>query len=57
MIGRRISLDDGPYVVVGILPQAFHFPTLQPIDPLDGRMLVAIAARFGALRLIDNVLV
>ncbi len=31
--------------------------TLQPIDRLHGRILVAIAARFGAVRLIDNVLV
>jgi pantoate--beta-alanine ligase len=29
--------------------------TLEPIDPLRGRILLAVAARFGRARLIDNV--
>jgi pantoate--beta-alanine ligase len=33
------------------------FATLQPIDVLSGRVLVAVAVSFGATRLIDNVLV
>lgn len=32
IIGRTVNLDDGTYVVVGILPEDFVFPTLQPID-------------------------
>ena len=32
VVGRRVTLDDGTYEVVGILPQDFRFPTLQPID-------------------------
>jgi pantoate--beta-alanine ligase len=31
--------------------------TLQPADRFDGETLVAIAARFGAVRLIDNIIV
>jgi pantoate--beta-alanine ligase len=31
--------------------------TLQPVDRFDGETLVAIAARFGAVRLIDNIIV
>ncbi|AHG89432.1 Pantothenate synthetase [Gemmatirosa kalamazoonensis] len=31
--------------------------TLEPVDPLAGELLVAVAARVGGVRLIDNVLV
>jgi pantoate--beta-alanine ligase len=31
--------------------------TLEPIDPLSGELLIAVAARVGGVRLIDNVLV
>lgn len=31
--------------------------TLAPVDRIEGEVLVAIAARFGAVRLIDNVIV
>jgi pantoate--beta-alanine ligase len=31
--------------------------TLQPVTPLAGRILVAVAARVGPVRLIDNVIV
>ena len=31
--------------------------TFQPVDTVDGRVLVAVAARIGEVRLIDNVLV
>ena len=31
--------------------------SLRPVDRIDGEVLVAIAARFGAVRLIDNVMI
>ena len=44
----------------GITPEYFAAvaaDTLQPVQRLDGETLVAIAARFGAVRLIDNVII
>ena len=31
--------------------------TFQPVDTVDGRVLVAVAARVGSTRLIDNALI
>jgi len=31
--------------------------SLEPCDPIRGRVLVAVAARLGATRLIDNIVV
>ena len=31
--------------------------TLEPVDAVDGRVLVVVAARVGPARLIDNVLI
>jgi pantoate--beta-alanine ligase len=51
----RSILSDG-----GIVPEYFaavSAETLGPIDVIEGETLVAIAARFGSVRLIDNVIV
>ena len=36
--------------------EAVDFENLRPLDPLRGRILLAIAVRFGSIRLIDNIL-
>ncbi len=44
----------------GVEPEylaAVSAETLQPVNPLGGRILVAVAARVGPVRLIDNVIV
>ena len=44
----------------GISPEYFvavHPDTLEPVDPLRGEVLIAVAARVGPVRLIDNELV
>ena len=45
---------------LGVEPEYFEVvsaDTLAPVDPLAGELLVAVAARVGGVRLIDNVLV
>jgi len=32
ILGKTIDLDDGSYVVIGVLPEGFHFPTVQAVD-------------------------
>jgi pantoate--beta-alanine ligase len=56
------ALDAGRSVLndAGIVPEYFaavSSATLQPVRRFDGETLVAIAARFGAVRLIDNIIV
>ncbi|MDE3172595.1 MAG: pantoate--beta-alanine ligase [Gemmatimonadota bacterium] len=44
----------------GVAPEYFALvsaDTLEPVDPLAGRILVAVAAPVGPVRLIDNVIV
>ena len=51
--GRRILADDG------IEPEYFaavSADTLEPVTRIDGETLVALAARVGGVRLIDNVI-
>jgi pantoate--beta-alanine ligase len=52
--GRAVLAD------AGIEPEylaAVSATTLQPVDRVDGETLVAIAARLGAVRLIDNIII
>jgi len=49
----RAAMDGvGPEYVALVDPESF-----QPVPVVDGRVLVAVAARFGATRLIDNTIV
>jgi pantoate--beta-alanine ligase len=44
----------------GIVPEYFaavSAETLAPVQQIEGETLVALAARFGSVRLIDNVIV
>jgi len=53
-LGRSILIEEG------IEPEYFaavSAETLAPVEVIDGETLVAIAARFGSVRLIDNVIV
>ena len=53
-VGRSILIEEG------IEPEYFaavSAETLAPVDVIEGETLVAIAARFGSVRLIDNVIV
>jgi pantoate--beta-alanine ligase len=53
-IAERIAATPGAeldYVAV------VDWKTLLPVEPLTGRLLIALAVRFGMTRLIDNVLV
>ena len=58
----RCALDAGRAILAqaGIEPEYFaavDTSTLEPVASIEGETLVAIAARFGPVRLIDNVLV
>jgi pantoate--beta-alanine ligase len=55
-LGAGRSILDADAIQVEYL-SAVSTSTLQPVDRFDGETLVAIAARFGAVRLIDNVLI
>lgn len=35
--------------------ELYHYPSLQPVETINGVVLLAVAAKFGAARLIDNV--
>ena len=56
LLARASGLLDGRGVEVEYL-SIVSADTLAPLRTVDGEALVAIAARFGAVRLIDNVLV
>ncbi len=56
------ALNMGRYILSGAQVEPEYFAavdihTLQPVERFDGETLVAIAARFGAVRLIDNVII
>lgn len=36
--------------------EIYYYPSLKPVDTIDGKVLLAVAARFGAARLIDNII-
>lgn len=58
--GHALSAGRSLLENAGVMPEYFvavSSETLEPQDTLDGEVLVAIAARFGAVRLIDNVVV
>jgi predicted permease len=58
VIGRRITLDDGAYEVVGVLPREFRFPTLQTIDlmtPLGKNEALELTRASGTTTLVRNV--
>jgi predicted permease len=46
ILGRKLILDDGPYVVIGVMPRNFYFPTRDA--------LMWTAARFSAARYEDR---
>ena len=55
------ALADGTTILAdaGIIPEYFvvvSADTLEPVDDVNGETLVAIAAKLGDVRLIDNVL-
>jgi len=35
--------------------EIYYYPSLQSVETIDGRVLLAVAAKFGAARLIDNI--
>jgi pantoate--beta-alanine ligase len=56
------ALDGGRAILAaeGIAPEYFaavSAETLAPVERIEGETLIAIAARFGSVRLIDNVIV
>jgi pantoate--beta-alanine ligase len=57
---EALAAGAGVLTEAGIVPEYFaavSTETLAPVRRITGETLVAIAARFGAIRLIDNVLV
>ena len=48
IVGEQLAGVDAEYVAV-VDPETF-----QPVETVNGRVLVALAARVGATRLIDN---
>ena len=55
-LGRGQAVLDAAHIVPEYLA-AVDANTLQPVEQFAGETLVAIAARFGAIRLIDNVII
>jgi len=58
--GRALAAGEAILAEAGIAPEYFAAvspDTLQPVDRFTGETLVAIAAKVGGVRLIDNVLV
>ena len=65
LVEQRARIDDAIaharelLAAHGVVPEylaAVSTDTLQPVHVVDGETLVAIAARFGGVRLIDNVI-
>ena len=36
--------------------ELYYYPSLRPVNTIDGKILLAVAAKFGAARLIDNII-
>jgi pantoate--beta-alanine ligase len=52
-VGERLASVPGAVVDYA---EVVDYDTLQPLDRLRGQVLIAVAVKFGATRLIDNVL-
>ncbi len=62
VLGRTVTLNDAAYMVIGVLPRAFHFApaepadfwmSLQPVNPCDQRR--SCHNMYGVARLRDSV--
>lgn len=58
VIGRLVTLEDGNYVAVGVLPRGFRFPALGAIDvitPLGKNEALELARRNGTTTIVGDV--
>jgi len=58
IVGNRITLDDGTYEVVGILPRGFAFPTVREVDlitPLGKNEALELTRAEGSTTIVRNV--
>jgi pantoate--beta-alanine ligase len=59
-VGRALGAGEAVLAESGIVPEYFaavSTDTLEPVTRVTGETLVALAARLGDVRLIDNVIV